>query len=368
LAAIRRKITQNRSNVTATTTTRSSSQTSTTTTATITTEAAEKTLPNTSFENNDVSPDSNIISSTQHPSFFKPIPFPSDQNRSGSGKDSGEVGSSPRVQFFVRVPNSKPGSQVKIPDISHIQGKLARLNAAITEGLQEQRKQQQILNDSINDFSSQIEEQRFEEPTLINTTTTTSAISPTTEPTDEESLLVLTSTSVSSIFSVVTASSQIKGPLSTSASTTTSSPSLPVTTTTVPFRAVESATPRLAYKDRIYETGSEQNVEATSKASSVSEIITVGKTELRNAESATEKPAEPPIAQKTYTYLDRLREGRHQPSTLPPTTTSGPTSTTATFTTSTSRTTTAKNKPLMTKKPQVRKNFKFFNFYSINIF
>ena len=352
LAAIRRKITQNRSNVTAATTTTTTTKPPSPT-ATTTTEAVEKTLPNTSFESNDVSPDSNIISSTQHPSFFKPIPFPSDQNRSGSGKDSGEVGSSPRVQFFVRVPNSKPGSQVKIPDISHIQGKLARLNAAITEGLQEQRKQQQIFNNSNNDFSSQIQEEKFEEPTFVNTTTTTSAISPTTEPTDEESLLVLTSTSVSSIFSVVTGSSQIKGPTTTTSSTTTTSTtSFPATT--VPLRAAESVTPRLAYKDRIYETGTEQNVEATSKASSVSEIITIGKTELRNAESATEKPAEPPIAQKTYTYLDRLREGRHQPSTAPTASTTTTTTTTATSTTEASRTTTGKNKPVTTKKPQVR--------------
>jgi hypothetical protein len=130
LAAIRRKITQTRSNAT-------TASTATTSTTTTTTSSGDKTYPNNSFENNDVSPDSNIISSTQHPSFFKPIPFPTDQNRSGAGRESGEVGASqPRVQFFVRVPNSKPGSQVKIPDISHIQGKLARLNAAITEGLQ----------------------------------------------------------------------------------------------------------------------------------------------------------------------------------------------------------------------------------------
>ena len=348
LAAIRRKITQNRSNVTTTTTTKAPETTSTTiTTKTPITFVGgnEQRLPNNSFENNDVSPDSNIISSTQHPTFFKPIPFPSDRNRSGTSKESVEGPSSPRVQFFVRVPNSKPGSQVKIPEISHIQGKLARLNAAITEGLQEQRKQQQQDRNSSNE---QEEEQL--EITAAPSTTTISAISPTTEASNEESLMVLTSTSVSSIFSVVTGSSQIKSatttapPPPTTSTTTTASTTQTVSTTAIPLRVVESVTPRLASgRD---ETGTEKNVEATSKASSVSEIITIGKTELRNPESSTDKPLGPPIAQKTHTYLDRLRESRNQPSTVPPTTTS-------TTTTSSSRTTTVKNKPATTKKQQV---------------
>jgi len=354
LAAIRRKITQNRSNVTTTTTKAPATTSTTTTTKTPITFVGgndHQRLPNNSFENNDVSPDSNIISSTQHPTFFKPIAFPSDRNRSGTSKESVEGPSSPRVQFFVRVPNSKPGSQVKIPEISHIQGKLARLNAAITEGLQEQRKQQQEDRKS----SKEQEEDQIE-ITAAPSTTTTSAISPTTEASNEESLMVLTSTSVSSIFSVVTGSSQIKPattpappPTTTSTTTTVSTTEQTVSTTAVPLRVVESVTPRLAFgRD---ETGTDKNVEATSKASSVSEIITIGKTELRNLESSTEKPSGPPIAQKTHTYLDRLRESRQQPSTVPPTTT--------TSTTTTSRTTTVKNKPATTKKQQVINLFVF---------
>ena len=347
LAAIRRKITQNRSNVT----TKAPTALPTTTMTVPQTEPA-KIRPDSSFENNDVSPDSNIISSTQHPSFFKPIPFPSDQNKSGSGKDSGEVGSNPRVQFFVRVPHSKPGSQVKIPDISHIQGKLARLNAAITEGLQEQRKQQDLVNST----SEQ------EEPVIqaAPSTTTTSAISPTTEPSNEESLVVLTSTSISSIYSVVTGSSHIKGATTSTASTTstTATTTAPATqisavpTSPIPIRAGEAVTTRLALRERGYEA--DKNVEATSKASSVSEIITIGKNDLRNIEAATEKPVEPRIAQKTHTYLDRLRESRQQPSTVQPTITTTTTTTIVSTTTASARTSTLRNKPLTTKKQQVR--------------
>jgi hypothetical protein len=103
-------------------------------------------------------------------------------------------------------------------------------------------------------------------------------------------------------------------------------------------------------KERGYEA--DKNVEATSKASSVSEIITIGKTDLRNTEAATEKPVEPRIAQKTHTYLDRLRESRQQPSTVQTTITT--TTTTASTTAATpARTSTLKNKPLTTKKQQV---------------
>jgi hypothetical protein len=341
LAAIRRKITQTRGNATSPP-------------PSLTTEPADRSSANTSFENNDVSPDANAISSTQHPSFFKPIPFPADQNRSGTGKESGD---SPRVQFFVRVPNSKPGSQVKIPDISHIQGKLARLNAAITEGLQEQRKQQ-TLTEAEAPVTGQ-------DASLISSTTAASAISPTPEPVDEESLLVLTSTSVSSIFSVVTGSSQIKSATTTAASTTSTSTTKSTTattsttlstTTTATRPPAESSAPRLAFKDRIYETGSERNVESTSKASSVSEIITIGKTELaRTAEASTDRPLEAGIAQKTYTYLDRLRENRQQPPAAPTTSSSTTTTTTTATTTSASpRTTTNRSKPVTTKKQQVR--------------
>ena len=50
--------------------------------------------------------------------------------------------SNPRVQFFVRLPNGKVDANRKIPNLSKIQGKLARLNEAISEGLANERRQQ----------------------------------------------------------------------------------------------------------------------------------------------------------------------------------------------------------------------------------
>ena len=52
--------------------------------------------------------------------------------------------SNPRVQFFVRLPgNGKADiANRKIPNLSKIQGKLARLNEAISEGLANERRQQ----------------------------------------------------------------------------------------------------------------------------------------------------------------------------------------------------------------------------------
>ena len=53
--------------------------------------------------------------------------------------------SNPRVQFFVRLPNGNGKADIanrKIPNLSKIQGKLARLNEAISEGLANERRQQ----------------------------------------------------------------------------------------------------------------------------------------------------------------------------------------------------------------------------------
>ena len=46
------------------------------------------------------------------------------------------------MQFFVRLPNGKVDANRKIPNLSKIQGKLARLNEAISEGLANERRQQ----------------------------------------------------------------------------------------------------------------------------------------------------------------------------------------------------------------------------------
>ena len=53
--------------------------------------------------------------------------------------------SNPRVQFFVRLPGNGKKADIanrKIPNLSKIQGKLARLNEAISEGLANERRQQ----------------------------------------------------------------------------------------------------------------------------------------------------------------------------------------------------------------------------------
>ncbi len=89
---------------------------------------------------------SNAVLSTDRPSFYRPI---APQGGIRGGNSSGQPGppgssSNPRVHFFVRVPGGvgvKPGGpNVKIPNISHIQGKLKRLSAAITEGLASQHR------------------------------------------------------------------------------------------------------------------------------------------------------------------------------------------------------------------------------------
>ena len=73
--------------------------------------------------------------------FFQPLnpPTLSKKNRSETGREQ-------KVKFFVSVPNGKPG--LKIPNLSKIQDKLARLNAAISEsisgGSREQSLQKEI--------------------------------------------------------------------------------------------------------------------------------------------------------------------------------------------------------------------------------
>ena len=72
---------------------------------------------NISSEDIQVSPASNSVGSTQHPPFFRPIPFPA------SNQDNRN--NNPRVRIFLRVPDEKPGSNpIKIHNFSHLQGKL----------------------------------------------------------------------------------------------------------------------------------------------------------------------------------------------------------------------------------------------------
>ena len=58
----------------------------------------------------DVSPSSNTVGSTQQPPFFRPISFPTQERN----RDS-------RVKIYLRVPDEKSGSNVKIPNFSRIQ-------------------------------------------------------------------------------------------------------------------------------------------------------------------------------------------------------------------------------------------------------
>lgn len=79
------------------------------------------------------SPSYNSVSSTRPP-FFRPISFP-------PRKDRPEL--SPKVRIFVNIPEDGEGNGVKIPNISHIQDKLARLNAAITVGLKQDQQEKE---------------------------------------------------------------------------------------------------------------------------------------------------------------------------------------------------------------------------------
>ena len=84
----------------------------------------------------------NLLSSTKPP-FFRPISF-------GPRKND-DTQSLPNVKIFVNIPDKKRGPDVKIPNVSHIQDKLERLNDAIKEGLKLDRLREQeekaILNE-----------------------------------------------------------------------------------------------------------------------------------------------------------------------------------------------------------------------------
>jgi hypothetical protein len=98
----------------------------------------------------------NAVVSTQSP-YFRPIPVSPNQ-QFGRPDD--------RVQFFVRLPNGKVDPNRKIPNLSKIQGKLARLNEAITEGLANQRKQELLLrNRNLETTTEEVKTILWPEPT-----------------------------------------------------------------------------------------------------------------------------------------------------------------------------------------------------------
>ena len=79
------------------------------------------------------SPSYNSVSSTRPP-FFRPISFPPRKDRPDLG---------PKVRIFFNIPEDGEGDGVKIPNVSHIQDKLARLNAAITAGLKQDQQEKE---------------------------------------------------------------------------------------------------------------------------------------------------------------------------------------------------------------------------------
>jgi len=85
------------------------------------------------------SPSLNSVSSTRPP-FFRPISFPPKKSVKSSVSINNKT---PNVKIYVNLPDTKPGSVVKLPNVSHIQDKLARLNAAITQGLKLQRQREE---------------------------------------------------------------------------------------------------------------------------------------------------------------------------------------------------------------------------------
>lgn len=147
----------------------------------------------------DVSPSSNAVGSTQQPPFFRPILFPTQERN----RDT-------RVKLFLRVNDEKSGSALKIPNFSRIQGKLARLNAAITEGLRnDQLKKANISTTSrprigayttsitsTTSTTTSISTTSSTTTTTIPTTTTTKTTTTTTKPTTTETTTTSTSSDI----------------------------------------------------------------------------------------------------------------------------------------------------------------------------
>lgn len=122
----------------------------------------------------------NLVSSTKPP-FFRPISFPLRRDNSSAGRNIAQA----KVKIFVNLPNTKPGSIVKIPNVSHIQDKLARLNAAINEGLkiQQQKKEQEAREKEIADQIKKTKNDKLQKLSHPTTTTTTTFMTTKSTPT-----------------------------------------------------------------------------------------------------------------------------------------------------------------------------------------
>ena len=112
----------------------------------------------------DVSPASNAVVSTERAVYQRiPVPPPKAQSPVRGSP-------TPKVNFFLRVPNGKPGNPVKIKNISHIQGKLKRLNAAISEGIAQQRREQEQQREEMKKLMEE-KQSKLSRPTPKVTTT-----------------------------------------------------------------------------------------------------------------------------------------------------------------------------------------------------
>jgi len=181
------------------------------------------------------SPSFNSVSSTRPP-FFRPISF---STRKSEGKLD-----IPKVRIYVNLPDEKPGGVVKIPNVSHIQDKLARLNAAITAGLkqdqQEKEREEAIRADWERQSYKEEEELLLSELYLTEPRSTESSTTSSLQEEVKDELRALGSTqhnvtvlSPPSTARITTAEAPTTTATTTSTTTTTTTTTTSSTTTTV---------------------------------------------------------------------------------------------------------------------------------------
>jgi len=240
-------------------------------------------------------PASNFVSSTSKPSFFRPISFPPKKlkkTESIYGKQS------PNVKIFVNIPDSKPGSVVKIPNVSHIQDKLARLNAAITEGLRLQRQREreeeairkdwEDKTDSADKLSLPLAEETSSSSFGSPSNLSSLAVSDTSVPSKKENIASKYALSTSTVLSKVVIS-QSAAPNKTAPENTTENTEQSVKVTTIdylPSKVTQSTTKK----------------ETTSK-----KLTTISTTSTTTTRMTTTKKSFSKT-KKTYTKIDHWKK------------------------------------------------------------
>lgn len=207
---------------------------------------------------------SNLVSSTKPP-FFRPISFSPRKNHDKFGNQS-----LPKVKIFVNMPDKKQGSVVKIPNVSHIQDKIERLNAAITEGLKLERLREEEEEAIRKDWEGEPED-FFEKPLIYGETPSSSpkytlekqteTISKSPEEIHKEKLKKQYKVPKTTILSNSKAPSKTKIKLTTTVSTTlrttpkrstiTTTKTTPITSTTkkpIVLKSIPTDTPKPASK------------------------------------------------------------------------------------------------------------------------